>query len=186
MSLLAAQEQALRAMMMHDVYIDDCPLISDSESSSDLADKKHQLDVHESATHKELQADEPETESPFTTVMLRNVPCKIDKERVEEELAKLGFANTYDHIHFPTRRSKSTLGYGFINFMKSGDALAFMAAFDGYTFPGTLSTKRCYVSRANLQGREANLAQFSSQTREVMGRQSLCPMPLLLSTSPVV
>eukprot|EP00928_Gymnodinium_smaydae_P095729 TRINITY_DN8284_c0_g4_i1.p1 TRINITY_DN8284_c0_g4~~TRINITY_DN8284_c0_g4_i1.p1 ORF type:complete len:223 (-),score=41.89 TRINITY_DN8284_c0_g4_i1:80-748(-) len=128
-------------------------------------DNSRQLLTQEPASLEELRADVPETASTFTTVMLRNVPCKINKASVEVELVKLGFANKYDYIYFPARRNKSTIGYGFINFITSHDALAFMDIFDGYAFPGTSSTKRCSVSRADVQGREANLDQWGNQSR---------------------
>eukprot|EP00928_Gymnodinium_smaydae_P043454 TRINITY_DN29103_c1_g1_i1.p1 TRINITY_DN29103_c1_g1~~TRINITY_DN29103_c1_g1_i1.p1 ORF type:complete len:162 (-),score=26.00 TRINITY_DN29103_c1_g1_i1:378-863(-) len=97
-----------------------------------------------------------------TTLMLRNIPCKVQTEWLQEELRKLGFEGTYDVIHIPTRKNKSNLGYGFINFISPEHARRFADAVVGHMFSGSGSVKRCYVTKAAFQGREAALRGAAS------------------------
>eukprot|EP00928_Gymnodinium_smaydae_P026577 TRINITY_DN20825_c0_g2_i2.p2 TRINITY_DN20825_c0_g2~~TRINITY_DN20825_c0_g2_i2.p2 ORF type:complete len:187 (+),score=43.73 TRINITY_DN20825_c0_g2_i2:141-701(+) len=159
--------QSLREIIMQYTFSDDCPVLSDSEISSelssDIVSKYGRLHSNESNAYEEVQAKDPEMDSEFTTVMVRNVPCRVSEERMDLELELLGFANTYDYLYFPARKNKSTIGYGFINFLTSDTAANFVKVFNGYSFPGTNSTKQCYVTRADIQGREANLAQWEKK-----------------------
>eukprot|EP00928_Gymnodinium_smaydae_P098639 TRINITY_DN9213_c0_g1_i2.p1 TRINITY_DN9213_c0_g1~~TRINITY_DN9213_c0_g1_i2.p1 ORF type:complete len:206 (+),score=38.68 TRINITY_DN9213_c0_g1_i2:70-618(+) len=101
---------------------------------------------------------DPDKESRCTTtLMLRNVPCKVNLEIMEVVLMQLGFEGKYDYLYFPTRKSGSNLGFGFVNFRTEDDAVQFDAAFTGYVFGGIQSNKQCYVTIAAVQGREANL-----------------------------
>eukprot|EP00928_Gymnodinium_smaydae_P000202 TRINITY_DN10073_c0_g3_i1.p1 TRINITY_DN10073_c0_g3~~TRINITY_DN10073_c0_g3_i1.p1 ORF type:complete len:174 (+),score=31.38 TRINITY_DN10073_c0_g3_i1:360-881(+) len=106
-----------------------------------------------------------ENQEGLTTYMLRNVPCKVTKHAMEVELIQRGFHGTYDFVHFPTRRNKSGLGYGFVNFTHADYAAQFKEVFEGYVFAWTDSVKRCRVSPADLQGLEANLKQFRNYSR---------------------
>eukprot|EP00928_Gymnodinium_smaydae_P051584 TRINITY_DN3514_c0_g1_i1.p1 TRINITY_DN3514_c0_g1~~TRINITY_DN3514_c0_g1_i1.p1 ORF type:complete len:183 (+),score=33.76 TRINITY_DN3514_c0_g1_i1:92-640(+) len=165
-SIPAPRQPSLREIVSQYAFPDDCPALSVGELGSDLAQRNDEMHSEESATFADSQAKQPEAESPFTTVMLRNIPCRLDKDAIEAELALVGFANTYDYIYFPRRRNKSNLGYGFINFVTVECASTFVEAFNGHIFPGTTSTKECLVSRASIQGREANLAQWSNRERD--------------------
>eukprot|EP00928_Gymnodinium_smaydae_P059718 TRINITY_DN43129_c0_g1_i1.p1 TRINITY_DN43129_c0_g1~~TRINITY_DN43129_c0_g1_i1.p1 ORF type:complete len:184 (+),score=32.95 TRINITY_DN43129_c0_g1_i1:48-599(+) len=98
----------------------------------------------------ELQRQES---TPTTTMMLRNIPCKVNAARIDEELRQNGFEGAYDSIHVPTRPNGSNRGYGFVNFKTADDAARFASVFNDYEFLGTFSTKRCTVSRADVQGR---------------------------------
>eukprot|EP00928_Gymnodinium_smaydae_P005408 TRINITY_DN11846_c0_g2_i1.p1 TRINITY_DN11846_c0_g2~~TRINITY_DN11846_c0_g2_i1.p1 ORF type:complete len:203 (+),score=24.91 TRINITY_DN11846_c0_g2_i1:92-700(+) len=109
--------------------------------------------VPASDTHRQVS----EHSQSFKTLMLRDVPCKVNVELMELTLATLGFADTYDYVHFPTKKTGSNLGFGFVNFMKETDADRFEVAFTGYKFPGISSSKQCYITVAEVQGREANL-----------------------------
>eukprot|EP00928_Gymnodinium_smaydae_P077029 TRINITY_DN6016_c1_g1_i1.p1 TRINITY_DN6016_c1_g1~~TRINITY_DN6016_c1_g1_i1.p1 ORF type:complete len:381 (+),score=50.52 TRINITY_DN6016_c1_g1_i1:197-1339(+) len=122
---------------------------------------------------KELSSPEKDVLSEhITTFMLRNIPCKLTKELMEEELCELGFGGTYDVIHFPSRNNGSNKGYGFINFLTADDARRVTEALEGHVFAGTRSPKRCCVSTAAFQGREA-LLTCVKQERSVEERPQL-------------
>mmetsp|Transcript_61069 Transcript_61069/g.111871 ORF Transcript_61069/g.111871 Transcript_61069/m.111871 type:complete len:172 (+) Transcript_61069:3-518(+) len=88
-----------------------------------------------------------------TTMMLRNIPCAIQRESLDQVLQQNGFNGAYDFIHMPTRKKNgSNFGYAFINFASPAEATRFAQAFAGYRFAGTLSTKECEVRPAHFQG----------------------------------
>eukprot|EP00928_Gymnodinium_smaydae_P100397 TRINITY_DN983_c0_g2_i1.p1 TRINITY_DN983_c0_g2~~TRINITY_DN983_c0_g2_i1.p1 ORF type:complete len:295 (-),score=60.55 TRINITY_DN983_c0_g2_i1:220-1104(-) len=107
--------------------------------------------------NKDLSINEMQGSEPITTLMLKNIPCKLTKELMEEELNELGFAGTYDVIHLPARNNGSNKGYGFINFTTVEDARCAAETLNGYAFTRTRSYKLCSVTRAAVQGREALL-----------------------------
>jgi hypothetical protein len=83
------------------------------------------------------------------------LPCRILENDVIAALDAAGFAGKHDFVHVPTRagaRTKSNLGYAFINFVDSATASCFSAHFTGYRFPGTHSAKVCSVRPARVQG----------------------------------
>eukprot|EP00928_Gymnodinium_smaydae_P092256 TRINITY_DN76082_c0_g1_i1.p1 TRINITY_DN76082_c0_g1~~TRINITY_DN76082_c0_g1_i1.p1 ORF type:complete len:181 (-),score=20.80 TRINITY_DN76082_c0_g1_i1:486-1028(-) len=102
--------------------------------------------------------DEKLPAGPVTTLMLKNVPCSVTAASMEIELRELGFEGTYDVLHFPSRRKRPSgnKGYGFVNFISAHDASRFASVFDGYAFSFAPS-KRCSVTVAAFQGREASL-----------------------------
>eukprot|EP00928_Gymnodinium_smaydae_P068088 TRINITY_DN51156_c0_g1_i1.p1 TRINITY_DN51156_c0_g1~~TRINITY_DN51156_c0_g1_i1.p1 ORF type:complete len:180 (-),score=13.76 TRINITY_DN51156_c0_g1_i1:77-616(-) len=97
------------------------------------------------------------------TFMLRNIPCKIENDRVESSLREQGFAGTYDYLYLPRRSNGSNLGYCFVDILNPQDASRFETIFTGYSFPG--STKQCVVTLADIQGLEANLRANSRARR---------------------
>eukprot|EP00928_Gymnodinium_smaydae_P084780 TRINITY_DN68044_c0_g1_i1.p1 TRINITY_DN68044_c0_g1~~TRINITY_DN68044_c0_g1_i1.p1 ORF type:complete len:217 (-),score=28.63 TRINITY_DN68044_c0_g1_i1:364-1014(-) len=100
--------------------------------------------------------------TPVTTQVLRGVPREVTEERMAAELAHLGFAGTYDKIYFPKRANGSRIGYGFVQFFLAEDAARFKQVFDGYRFAGIDSSKMCYVSPADVEGRGANLNRMDT------------------------
>eukprot|EP00928_Gymnodinium_smaydae_P001626 TRINITY_DN10588_c1_g3_i1.p1 TRINITY_DN10588_c1_g3~~TRINITY_DN10588_c1_g3_i1.p1 ORF type:complete len:119 (+),score=16.51 TRINITY_DN10588_c1_g3_i1:1-357(+) len=89
--------------------------------------------------------------------MLKNIPCKLTRELMTEELRQLGFEGIHDAMHIPSRSNGSNKGYGFINFISAHDARRAADILNGHMFSGTCSTKRCQVTNAAFQGREATL-----------------------------
>eukprot|EP00928_Gymnodinium_smaydae_P001628 TRINITY_DN10588_c1_g4_i2.p1 TRINITY_DN10588_c1_g4~~TRINITY_DN10588_c1_g4_i2.p1 ORF type:complete len:311 (+),score=40.72 TRINITY_DN10588_c1_g4_i2:115-1047(+) len=104
-------------------------------------------------------------EPTVTTLMLKNIPCKLTRESMTEELRLLGFEGVHDAMHIPSRTNGSNKGYGFINFISAHDARRAADTLNGYMFSGTCSTKRCQVTTAAFQGREATL-RFAKQDLE--------------------
>eukprot|EP00928_Gymnodinium_smaydae_P086096 TRINITY_DN6994_c0_g1_i1.p1 TRINITY_DN6994_c0_g1~~TRINITY_DN6994_c0_g1_i1.p1 ORF type:complete len:162 (+),score=16.09 TRINITY_DN6994_c0_g1_i1:54-539(+) len=99
------------------------------------------------------------------TLMLRNIPCSVNDERMEFVLKQHGFAGLYDYLYVPMRRNGSNLGFGFVNFTYEEDAIRFKAVFSGYRFSGTNSTKQCSITPAEIQGREANIRMNAQYRR---------------------
>lgn len=59
-----------------------------------------------------------------TTLMLRNIPCKVTIVRIREALDRLGMKELYDCVYLPRNRcGASNLGYAFINFKNSTSAV---------------------------------------------------------------
>eukprot|EP00929_Paragymnodinium_shiwhaense_P093733 TRINITY_DN53985_c0_g1_i2.p1 TRINITY_DN53985_c0_g1~~TRINITY_DN53985_c0_g1_i2.p1 ORF type:complete len:559 (-),score=85.61 TRINITY_DN53985_c0_g1_i2:89-1765(-) len=90
-----------------------------------------------------------------TTYMICNVPCRVTPRQVEDAVNSLGFANKYDYIHLPTggrsRKNKSNLGYGFINFLNPADGRCFALAFHAYAFEKSTSSKTITVKPSFIQ-----------------------------------
>lgn len=93
------------------------------------------------------------------TMMICDIPCRINRDTLVETINAMGYAGTYDFIHLPCRygHENTNIGYGFVNFFDSNIAENFAAAFQGYIFPGYKSTKKCSVKVAKHQGFNANL-----------------------------
>eukprot|EP00928_Gymnodinium_smaydae_P096046 TRINITY_DN8395_c0_g1_i2.p1 TRINITY_DN8395_c0_g1~~TRINITY_DN8395_c0_g1_i2.p1 ORF type:complete len:184 (+),score=20.09 TRINITY_DN8395_c0_g1_i2:62-553(+) len=96
-----------------------------------------------------------------TTLCIRNLPCKVDQERMTQELWQLGFGGTYDLLYLPRRSCGKCLGYGFINFRSTQDARTFADVFKNYRFSEIQSIKCGYAEPSRVQGFEANLHQFA-------------------------
>eukprot|EP00928_Gymnodinium_smaydae_P001623 TRINITY_DN10588_c1_g1_i1.p1 TRINITY_DN10588_c1_g1~~TRINITY_DN10588_c1_g1_i1.p1 ORF type:complete len:438 (+),score=62.03 TRINITY_DN10588_c1_g1_i1:3-1316(+) len=105
------------------------------------------------------------SELTVTTLMLKNIPCKLTRELMTEELRQLGLEGMHDAMQIPCRRNGSNLGYGFINFISAQDARRAADALNGHMFNKTCSTKRCQVTNATFQRREATL-RFAMQNLE--------------------
>eukprot|EP00928_Gymnodinium_smaydae_P001711 TRINITY_DN10615_c1_g1_i1.p1 TRINITY_DN10615_c1_g1~~TRINITY_DN10615_c1_g1_i1.p1 ORF type:complete len:211 (-),score=38.68 TRINITY_DN10615_c1_g1_i1:298-930(-) len=89
------------------------------------------------------------------TVIVRDVPCRVDYKRMMAELKLLGFDGCYDFINFPInpRNGKdSCRGYGFVNFLSERLAARFMSRFANYRFDDIDSHKVARVELARTQG----------------------------------
>mmetsp|Transcript_54418 Transcript_54418/g.127017 ORF Transcript_54418/g.127017 Transcript_54418/m.127017 type:complete len:465 (+) Transcript_54418:68-1462(+) len=100
---------------------------------------------------------EPSPTKDITSVMIRNIPCRITAVELAEAVDNSGFRDLYDFLYMPkgNRRSKareSNLGYGFVNFPDPLNAQRFTREFSGYRFPGTKSAKKVEVRPSYLQG----------------------------------
>jgi hypothetical protein len=98
----------------------------------------------------------------WTTVMIRNIPCRYSQDELYLEVAEIGFAFNFLYLP-PARRSPGNLGYAFVNFVDPTHALAFVEAFTGHAFVcQPKSKKRAEVMFAKLQGFEENVAFYSN------------------------
>lgn len=107
---------------------------------------------------------EPSSDEPRTTVMLRNMPNNYSRTMVLELLDGAGFAGRYDFIYLPIDfRSRASLGYAFVNLVSHEAALAFWAAFDGFSRWAIPSRKVSGVSWSGaLHGLEAHVERYQN------------------------
>eukprot|EP00928_Gymnodinium_smaydae_P089574 TRINITY_DN7351_c0_g1_i1.p1 TRINITY_DN7351_c0_g1~~TRINITY_DN7351_c0_g1_i1.p1 ORF type:complete len:141 (-),score=18.02 TRINITY_DN7351_c0_g1_i1:311-733(-) len=90
------------------------------------------------------------TGKSMTSVIVRDVPCRVDCQRMMAELKLLGFDGCYDFINFPIKSRNGKVscgGYGFINFLDATTAARFMDQFMSYRFEDIPSEK---VARVEL------------------------------------
>jgi len=94
------------------------------------------------------------------TLILRDIPCRVNHEELVRVLEQQGFGGRYDFVHVPaSHHPKTNVGYAFVNLVDEADEDAFKLAFDGYRFPNTRSEKVCSVQLARLQGSAAQMSQ---------------------------
>jgi hypothetical protein len=101
-------------------------------------------------------------ERDWTTVMVRNIPCRYSQNELLSEVAMLDLQFNFLYLP-PARRSPGNLGYAFVNFVDHEQASMFIRLFDGHTFLyQPKSQKRAEPVFANLQGFQQNLDFYSS------------------------
>mmetsp|Transcript_79307 Transcript_79307/g.232970 ORF Transcript_79307/g.232970 Transcript_79307/m.232970 type:complete len:205 (+) Transcript_79307:65-679(+) len=116
-----------------------------------------------------------------TTMIFRNIPCRITLEQFVEVVNSLGFRDKYDLVHIlvgkrSMNKQTPNLGYGFINFFDPADAWAFGEAFNGYQFEDTNSTKKGQAQPANVQGflNSLHLIRRSQSNKLMRGALYVC------------
>ncbi|CAE8726439.1 unnamed protein product, partial [Polarella glacialis] len=123
---------------------------------------------------------------PITCFMIRNIPCRLTRQKVQGEFHNEGFEGLYDFFHMPMGgrsqkglRQRANLGYAFINFAYAEDAARFKATFDQFSFSGTCSEKVCDIVISRVQGLEANLRAHSKHVvpDDVFSVNSYRPFP---------
>merc|ERR1711937_863864 len=94
-----------------------------------------------------------------TTLMLVDLPGKLSIEKLIESLDEHGFDKAYDLVYMPPRkgcrqdrRTKSNIGFCFVNFKTPAAATAF--ASESGTFTSQGFQKKRSVKRAKCQGFE--------------------------------
>jgi RNA recognition motif-containing protein len=104
----------------------------------------------------------PEDKSSFSTLMVRNIPCKYTQQQLLAEVKEC--STKFNFLHLPlarTLKANKNLGYAFINFTSPEEARSFMAAFQNRAFNRfPKSTKQAHVDYAQLQGFDENVAFF--------------------------
>mmetsp|Transcript_30489 Transcript_30489/g.73054 ORF Transcript_30489/g.73054 Transcript_30489/m.73054 type:complete len:162 (-) Transcript_30489:471-956(-) len=94
--------------------------------------------------------------TPVTTVMVHNVPHRLQVDQLEEVLDTLGFQGKYNFVSLPKARGrKANTGFAFVNFIEEEDAQRCLAVARTFRFPG--SNRRSRTTVAELQGLEANI-----------------------------
>lgn len=103
-------------------------------------------------------------EQHFTTLMLKNIPCKYSQLELIDDLRAVGYE--FDFVYLVPARVKRdrNLGYAFVNFCRASDAAEFFKSFKGRTWlhcPADCS-KRTDVAWGKLQGFQENCDFFST------------------------
>jgi hypothetical protein len=99
-----------------------------------------------------------------TTVMLRNLPNTLTRERLLRVLEAMGFAGQYDLVYIPVDFSTGAgLGYAFINMISSTHVPRLWDMFDGFSQWGTGNDKVCTVSWSDPhQGLAAHVERYQN------------------------
>lgn len=99
-------------------------------------------------------------ESHKTTVMIRNIPCKLSQEELMEEVSSVN--PQFNFLYLPhSKKQFGNLGYAFVNFTTNNECLHFIEHFDGHVFErAPRSTKRGTAVFATLQGFKENVRFF--------------------------
>jgi hypothetical protein len=110
-------------------------------------------------------SEEAPTNSDVSTLMVCNLPCRVNQHDLVSVVETLGFLPVVDFLHVPAggrgaRSSQSNFGYGFINFVSPGEAAIFKDVFEGYRFEGFASTKYVKIKPAVVQGLVKNIHHF--------------------------
>jgi hypothetical protein len=93
----------------------------------------------------------------FTTVMIRNIPCRYTQEELIEDISEI--TPLFNFVYLPpSKRCEGNVGYAFVNFSTPESAKLFMQVFNGFTFPRQpTSSKVAEVVYAVLQGLKENI-----------------------------
>merc|ERR1719440_891035 len=83
-----------------------------STSPSDVRDSnpKFERDLDGYASETMIE------ESKWTSVMIRNIPCRYTQQELIDEIEMLGFVIDFLYLP-PARRATGNLGYAFVNFV---------------------------------------------------------------------
>lgn len=99
-----------------------------------------------------------------TTVMLRNIPVKYNRDAVLQDMDNRGFAGLYDFLYLPIDfQTGNTVGYAFINFVDSESTARFRSNYDGLQLSPD-SAKICQVGLAKAQGKAQNVEQYRNSS----------------------
>lgn len=97
-----------------------------------------------------------DTEEDETTLMLYNLPCRLEHSDVVAAIKDVGFADMHEFVHVPESRRNNkrsgNMGYAFVHFNCPESAALFSDAFQNYKFQHTSSTKSVSVKPAHIQG----------------------------------
>jgi len=100
----------------------------------------------------------------MTTVMLRNIPVKYNREMVLTDLDQRGFRGCYDFFYLPIDfHTGNTVGYAFINFVTPTETERFRATYSGLKLSPD-SPKICEVVVAKAQGKAKNVEQYRNSS----------------------
>lgn len=109
----------------------------------------------------------PAGREPVTTVMLRNIPQKFDREVLMADLDSRGFQLAYDFLYLPVDfNTNNSMGYAFINFVSEAAVASFRQAYSGLRLSDE-SAKICEVADAKTQGKDKNIEYYRNSS--VMG-----------------
>jgi hypothetical protein len=110
-------------------------------------------------------------QNEFTTVMIRNVPCKYTQEDLIEDISQ--YTSLFNFVYLPaSKRSEGTVGYAFVNLTTPEAAQLFREQFTGHSFPQQpTSRKIAEVVFAVLQGLKENMKFYKkSKVRKTDNR----------------
>ncbi|KAF2261140.1 hypothetical protein CC78DRAFT_608714 [Lojkania enalia] len=107
-----------------------------------------------------------------TTIMLRNIPNKMDWLSLKKILDGCCFGK-YDFLYLRIDfQTASNVGYAFVNFTTTDAVLELMKSVDGRVWSGYRSVKAAEISYATIQGKESLIQKFRNSS--VMQEAPFC------------
>mmetsp|Transcript_75583 Transcript_75583/g.130832 ORF Transcript_75583/g.130832 Transcript_75583/m.130832 type:complete len:362 (-) Transcript_75583:225-1310(-) len=104
------------------------------------------------------------TEQHPTTVIVRNLPTGSLLGTVLKALDDEGYSGFYDFVHVPVElTTKSSMGYGLVNFVDHATAVQFLQQFQGFgkwALPDHVSNKECTVEWNMTQGLQVHVERY--------------------------
>eukprot|EP00929_Paragymnodinium_shiwhaense_P001571 TRINITY_DN101806_c0_g1_i1.p1 TRINITY_DN101806_c0_g1~~TRINITY_DN101806_c0_g1_i1.p1 ORF type:complete len:476 (-),score=95.26 TRINITY_DN101806_c0_g1_i1:95-1405(-) len=99
-----------------------------------------------------------------TTLMLRNIPVKFDREMLLQDIDRRGFVGLYDFFYLPIDfQTGNTVGYAFINLVNNDTAVKFEGVYNWLQLSSE-SAKICHVGSAKVQGKGKNVEQYRNSS----------------------
>jgi hypothetical protein len=119
-----------------------------------------ELSAGEEAESIEDSADKPPR--LLTTVMMRNIPNNVSREKLLDIMNAEGFVGCYDFVYLPLDfKNMVGLGYSFVNLVDTEVAKRFYLHFSGFSGWGLQSEKVCEVTWSDaLQGKDAHIERY--------------------------
>ncbi|KAF2197197.1 hypothetical protein GQ43DRAFT_358787, partial [Delitschia confertaspora ATCC 74209] len=115
-----------------------------------------------------------------TTIMLRNIPNRMDWMCLRELLDRYCFG-TYDFVYLRIDfQTCSNVGYAFINFINAEALISAVQHIEGRYWSGYSSSKHAEISYATIQGKEALIQKFRNSS--VMQEAAYCRPRTFYST----
>lgn len=97
-----------------------------------------------------------------TTFMIRNIPNKYTQQMLIDCINET-HAGTYDFLYLRIDfKNKCNVGYAFINFINVESVISFYKNRDGKKWKLFNSDKKCALSYANIQGKDALIRKFKN------------------------
>ncbi|KAI7906144.1 RNA recognition motif 2-domain-containing protein [Cokeromyces recurvatus] len=94
--------------------------------------------------------------------MIRNIPNKYTQQMLIDCINS-SHANTYDFLYLRIDfKNKCNVGYAFINFIDPKSVILFAKEKAGKKWEHFNSDKRCALSYANIQGKDALIKKFKN------------------------
>jgi len=121
---------------------------------------------------RQLRAMEPGT----STIMVRNIPARYNKERLLREWPVQ--RHRFNMLHLPENKRGMSLGYAFLNFVMSEHALAFQRCWHGRRLANHGPNKHLDVSQARVQGLVESLRDMLAGMDTPAWRSETC-VPLV-------
>lgn len=177
----AAPEKQLSVAELY-AQMQSCATTDESEGTTTKSELEEQDEEAEAVTPSTASVA-PVLSAKCTTVMLRNIPNKYNRDKLSAQLRTAGYGLEVDFIYMPIDfRNKCNVGYAFLNFRTHAACTRFAAEFHGQNsadkLPGFRSKKVCEVSEARYQGRQENVhrLQASQVMAELAGKPDWMPL----------
>jgi len=152
------------------------------DSELAMADDEGQQSARRMASHRSQGNDH--TPEEVTTMMIRNLSKSLSQQELLEDINRRGFSGLYDFCYLPRDfKTNESQGFAFVNFTSATTARQFMEAWNQqlrFASP-TGGPQKVVVSKADLQGLEANLKRWAGPRMRRI--RNPCLRPFVLSAS---